>query len=102
MLDTIEEVFLHIFDGLNERCKPEIEAVRTQYPFKDLRYSRPALRMRYDEACQMLRTYGPAVGARQLAELKGQHEAAEAAGKDEQARELKQLVRRPFPLRCDR
>eukprot|EP00966_Prymnesium_polylepis_P101054 2340075-Prymnesium_polylepis.1 len=40
----------------------------------------------------MLRTHGPAVGSRQLAELKAQQAAAEEAGKDELCRELKQLV----------
>ncbi|KAL1498912.1 hypothetical protein AB1Y20_013434 [Prymnesium parvum] len=92
VLDVIEGVFLHIFEGLNQRCKAEIEAVRAQYPFKDLRFSRPSLRMRFDEACTLLRTHGPAVGARQLAELQAQLQAAEAAGKDELAREVKQLV----------
>lgn len=40
----------------------------------------------------MLREFGPAVGAKQLEQLLQQQASAEAAGKDELARELKQLV----------
>ena len=32
VLDVIEEVFLSIFDGLNQRCRAEIEAVRALTP----------------------------------------------------------------------
>jgi len=92
VLDVLENLFLHIFEGVNERCKPEIEAVRAQYPFEDLKFSRPSLRLRFSEACAMLREFGPAVGARQLADLRTQQQSAVAAGKDELARELQQLV----------
>lgn len=91
-LTVLWSALVQIFEGLNLRCRNEIEAVRAQYPFSDLRFTRPALRLRFDEACTLLRTHGPAIGARQLAELRAQHDAAAAAGKEESARELKQLV----------
>lgn len=52
------ELFIHIFDGLNRCCKDEIEAVRQQHPFKDLRYSRPTLRLTFQEGIQLLRDAG--------------------------------------------
>ena len=72
VLDTIERVFLHIFEGLNARCKLEIEAVRKQYPFADLKFQRPALRMTFKEATALLREHGPAIGAEQVAALEAQ------------------------------
>lgn len=38
MLDTIDEMFLYIFNGLNERCKPELAAINAQYAFEPLAY----------------------------------------------------------------
>ena len=49
VLDVFSDLFIYIFDELNKRCKNEIEAVRKQYPFEDLRYSRPTLRITYEE-----------------------------------------------------
>ncbi len=37
VLDVFSDLFIYIFDELNKRCKPEIEAVRAQYPFEDLK-----------------------------------------------------------------
>jgi aspartyl/asparaginyl-tRNA synthetase len=37
VLDVFSDLFIFIFDELNKRCKPEIEAVRAQYPFEDLK-----------------------------------------------------------------
>ncbi|KAL3928632.1 MAG: hypothetical protein SGPRY_002306 [Prymnesium sp.] len=86
---------LQIFEGLNARCASEIEAVRAQYPSAPLRFSRPALRMRFDEATTLLRTHGPRVGAKQLDALKRELEEAEEGGREagkEAAKELRQLV----------
>ena len=66
--------------------------VREQYPFEDLKFKRPSLRMTYAEAVALLRQHGPAVGAEQLAALESQQQAAAADGNDERARELAQLV----------
>ena len=51
-------MFTYIFDGLNERYRNELEAVRAQHPFKDLRYARPSLRLTFQEGIQLLQEAG--------------------------------------------
>ena len=58
VLEVFSELFIHIFDELNRNCKEEIEAVRVQHPFKDLRYARPTLRLTFQEGIQLLRDAG--------------------------------------------
>ena len=58
VLDVLGELFISIFDGLNETCKSEIEAVRAQHPFADLRYLRPTLKLTYAEGAKLLRDAG--------------------------------------------
>ncbi|CAB9520413.1 Asparagine--tRNA ligase [Seminavis robusta] len=58
VLDLFSDLFIHIFDGLNERCKAEIERVREQHPFEDLQYLRPTLKLTYAEGCALLREAG--------------------------------------------
>ena len=60
VLDVFSEMFIFIFDGLNARFKTEIEAVRAQHPFEDLRYTRPSLRITYAEGVKMLQDSGVA------------------------------------------
>jgi len=92
VLEVLESLFLHIFRGINERCPRELEAVRAQYPFADLKFGDTALRMRYPEAVALLREHGPAIGAERLAALEAQREAATRAGEDEKARDLENQV----------
>ena len=92
VLEMLENLFLHIFEGINTRCARELDAVRAQYPFEPLKFSRPALRLTYYEAVALLREHGPSVGAERLAALETQQAAAAAAGSDEQARDLGQQV----------
>ena len=93
VLDVLEELFLSIFEGINARCGKEIEAVRAQFPFDDLKFKRPALRLRYGEAIGLLREHGPAIGARQLAALEAQQKAAAEEGDSEQAKVLEAEVK---------
>lgn len=58
VLEVFSELFIHIFDELNRNCQEEIEAVRAQHPFKDLRYARPTLRLTFQEGIQLLRDAG--------------------------------------------
>ncbi|KAF3787553.1 Aspartate--tRNA ligase 2 [Nymphaea thermarum] len=37
VIDIVDRVFVSIFDGLNETCKKELDAVRAQYPFEPLK-----------------------------------------------------------------
>lgn len=58
VLHMMSEMFVYIFDGINERCKPELERVREQHPFEDLEYLRPTLKLTYAEGCALLREAG--------------------------------------------
>ena len=73
VLEVLDGVFNHIFSGLNQRFRPEIEAVREQYPFEDLLFNHPCARFRFDEAVRILTTEGPAILRQDIAD-------AEAAG----------------------
>lgn len=57
-LEVMSELFIYIFDGINERCNAELERVREQHPFVDLKYLRPTLKLTYHEGCQLLREAG--------------------------------------------
>lgn len=58
VLDVFSDLFICIFDGLNERCKNELERVREQHPFEDLQYLRPTLKLTFAEGCALLREAG--------------------------------------------
>jgi aspartyl-tRNA synthetase len=58
VMDVFSDLFIYIFDGLNERCKNELERVREQHPFEDLKYLRPTLKLTYAEGCALLREAG--------------------------------------------
>ena len=57
-LELMSELFIYIFDGVNERCRNELERIREQHPFEDLKYLRPTLKLNYSEGCQLLRSAG--------------------------------------------
>lgn len=58
VLDLFSDLFIHIFDGINKRCKRELEAVKEQHPFEDLKYCKPTLKLTYAEGCALLRGAG--------------------------------------------
>lgn len=59
VLDVLDAMFLHVFDGLNARCKKELEIISQQYPFEPLRYSSEgALRLSYQEGIRLLQSRG--------------------------------------------
>jgi aspartyl-tRNA synthetase len=58
VLDIFSELFIHIFNGINQRCKLELDAVREQHPFEDLKYCNPTLKLTYAEGCALLREAG--------------------------------------------
>lgn len=58
VLDVFSDLFIYIFDGINTRCKAELERVREQHPFEDLKYLRPTLKLTYAEGCALLREAG--------------------------------------------
>lgn len=58
VLTVMCEMFVYIFDGINERCREELERVREQHPFEGLKYLRPTLKLTYAEGCALLRAAG--------------------------------------------
>jgi len=58
VLDVLDALFLHIFDGLVGRFGAELEAVRAQHPFEPLAYCRPSLRLTFAEGVEMLAAAG--------------------------------------------
>ena len=62
VLDVLDELFVFIFDGLNQRYPVEIERIRAQFPFEDLKYSRPSLRLQWPQAIALLRENGVEIG----------------------------------------
>jgi len=66
VLDVMDGLFNHIFTGLQTRFAREIAAIKTQYPFEDLKWKYPCKRLTFQEAIGLLRTKGPAVLERKL------------------------------------
>lgn len=58
VLEVFSDLFIAIFDGINERCSSELERVREQHPFEDLKYLKPTLKITYAEGCKLLRDAG--------------------------------------------
>lgn len=58
VLNVFSDMFVFIFDNLKKRYAVEIEAVRKQFPFEDLKYSSPSLVITFDEGMQLLREAG--------------------------------------------
>jgi len=62
VLDVLDEMFVFIFDNLKARFPVETERVRQQYPFEDLKYNTPSLRLKWPEAIALLRENGVEIG----------------------------------------
>lgn len=58
VLDVLGDLFVHIFDGLKERSGPELERVREQHGFDDLKYHKKTLKIDYATGCKLLREAG--------------------------------------------
>mmetsp|Transcript_28914 Transcript_28914/g.52871 ORF Transcript_28914/g.52871 Transcript_28914/m.52871 type:complete len:781 (+) Transcript_28914:118-2460(+) len=61
VLDVLDGMFNHIFTGLNKHFKSEIEAVRRQYPFEDLKWKHPCLRLTFKDAIALMKEKGPPI-----------------------------------------
>lgn len=62
VLDVLDQLFIFMFDNLKSRYPLELEAVRAQYPFEDLKYTSPSPRLTFKEAIAMLREDGVEIG----------------------------------------
>ncbi len=58
VLDVIDALFLHIFDGLTAKHAADLAAVAQQSPFEPLQYCRPTLRLTFAEGVEMLKQAG--------------------------------------------
>jgi aspartyl/asparaginyl-tRNA synthetase len=55
---VFDGLFGHIFDQIKANYGPELEAIRKQYPFEDLKYTNPMKRLTHREAVNVLRAWG--------------------------------------------
>lgn len=58
VLDVLDTLFVHMFQGLNERCAVELGVIGEQYPFEPLMFLPKTLRMEFAEGIQMLQEAG--------------------------------------------
>eukprot|EP01100_Stratorugosa_tubuloviscum_P000456 TRINITY_DN1101_c0_g1_i1.p1 TRINITY_DN1101_c0_g1~~TRINITY_DN1101_c0_g1_i1.p1 ORF type:complete len:576 (-),score=299.67 TRINITY_DN1101_c0_g1_i1:139-1866(-) len=58
VLEVIDSMFIYIWDGLKERFAEELAIIKRQYPFEDLVYTKPGLRLTYIEAVDILKQAG--------------------------------------------
>ncbi|WCJ35022.1 Aspartate--tRNA ligase cytoplasmic [Euphorbia peplus] len=61
VMDIVDQLFVTMFDYLNDNCGKELEAIRRQYPFENLKYLRgkeKTLRLKFEEGIQMLKEAG--------------------------------------------
>ncbi|MDA9080600.1 hypothetical protein N9M16_04140 [Candidatus Dependentiae bacterium] len=73
VLDVLDNLFLHMFDGLNERFAHELKVVSQQFPYEPLKYLRPSLRLEFPEGIRMLQEHG-VEGVDPLGDLSTEHE----------------------------
>ena len=61
VLDTIEQLFVHIFKGLATRFRTQLDVIKRQYPFEDLVPTLPdgtVLRLQWPDIVKLLRENG--------------------------------------------
>eukprot|EP00986_Skeletonema_menzelii_P008933 scaffold3927_cov152-Skeletonema_menzelii.AAC.6 len=58
VLDVLGDLFVYIFDGLKEKCGPELQRVKEQHGFEDLKYLKKTLKIDYATGCKLLREAG--------------------------------------------
>jgi len=74
-LDVMADMFVSIFDGLNENFRHELMLVSQQYPYEPLQYSRKHLRITFKEGIDMLHAAG-ITEAKHDADISTPHEKA--------------------------
>ncbi|CAJ0955049.1 unnamed protein product, partial [Mesorhabditis belari] len=62
VLQTIGDVLINVFKGLQQEYAHEIEAVRQQYPAEPFEFCEPALVLKYADAVKLLREHGTEIG----------------------------------------
>ncbi|KAF9324390.1 aspartate--tRNA ligase dps1 [Podila minutissima] len=62
ILDVFDELFVHIFTGLETTYAADLEVVHRQYPFEKFEFLPKTLRLEYHEAVALLRENGVEMG----------------------------------------
>lgn len=62
VVQTIGNLFIHIFKGLRDDCQTEIQTVNKQFPSEPFKFLEPALVLNFPDAIKMLRDAGVEVG----------------------------------------
>lgn len=62
VVDTIGDLFVSIFKGLQNEFAEEIATVHKQFPAEPFKFLEPSLHLEYPEAIQMLRNNGVEIG----------------------------------------
>lgn len=58
ILDTLWNLFIHIFDSLNESYRKELDCIREVYPFEDLKYTKEKVVLHFVDAVKLLQENG--------------------------------------------
>lgn len=58
VLDVINGVFVHIFDGLKSEYKHELNVIANQYPFELIEYKNELLKLTFHEGVELLKENG--------------------------------------------
>ncbi|XP_063727769.1 aspartate--tRNA ligase, cytoplasmic-like [Symsagittifera roscoffensis] len=62
VVDVIGDMFIHMFRGLHEQYKEEIEFIAQQYPCEPFKFLEPSLVLEYKEGIEMLKEAGCEIG----------------------------------------
>ncbi|KAK3812974.1 MAG: hypothetical protein J3Q66DRAFT_300991 [Benniella sp.] len=62
VLDVLDELFVHIFTGLETQFAADLEIVHRQYPFEKFEFLPKTLRLEYKDAVALLRENGVEMG----------------------------------------
>ena len=62
VLELLGEMFVFLFDQTKKACAKELDLVRAQYPFEDLKYPSKTLILSYAEGIRLLREAGVDIG----------------------------------------
>ena len=96
VLDVMDGLFNFIFTGLCDRYNSELDAVKGQYPFEDLKWSYPCLKLEYKDAIKLLVENGPDIIEGDIMVINGELESLSSA--DENSEQKKRLEKRKEEL----
>ena len=57
-LEVFSDLFISIFEGIEERCAHELNLIAQMYPVEKFKFLKPSLRLTFAEGCALLREHG--------------------------------------------